>query len=105
MPLLMGLFEWGKGTTSIKRRLDHLIDQLSNMGAEPDLEASSNAAAQLSIICGAFKESSKYPVCCFTNDSQHRFCCDSIGPLTREAFMEKCVQCQAKIKTALSLLQ
>jgi hypothetical protein len=75
------------------------------MGTELDEEASSNAAAQLAIIFGAFKESNKYPVCCFSNDSQHRICCDSCGPLMREAFMEKCVKCQAKIKTALSLLQ
>ncbi|MGD6932934.1 MAG: hypothetical protein ACQCN5_01865 [Candidatus Bathyarchaeia archaeon] len=62
-------------------------------------------ATQLSIISGAFKESAKYPICCFINDSQHRLSCDSYGPLMREEFMEKCVKCQAKIKMALSFLQ
>lgn len=75
------------------------------MGVEPDPEAADNAAAQLAIICGAFRESAKYPVCCFVYDSQMQIVCDSCGPLGREQFMEKCVKCQTQIKQALSLLQ
>lgn len=94
-----------KGITSIKRRLDYLLDQLSSMGAEPDEKAAGNAVAQLAVICGAFKESKRYPVCCFIYDSQMRILCDSCGPLNREQFMEKCLKCQAQIKQTLSMLQ
>jgi hypothetical protein len=75
------------------------------MGIEPDEATSNNAVAQLAIISGAFKESTQFPVCCFIYDSQMRIVCDSFGPLMHEAFMEKCVKCQAQIKTALSLLK
>ena len=102
----MALLERGrKGITSIKRRLDHLIDQLSTMGAEPDPKAAGNAAAQLAIICGAFHESAKSPVCCFIYDSEKRIFCDSFGPLGQEEFMQKCTKCQSQIKQTLSLLQ
>ncbi len=94
-----------KGLTSIKKRLDHLLNQLSILGVEPDEEASSNAVAQLAIIAGAFKESAQFPVCCFSYDAQERILCDSNGPLGREQFMEKCAKCQAQIKMALEALQ
>ena len=91
--------------TSLKRRLDNVLNELSRMDTEPDEEASGNVAAQLSIIKGAFKESQRYPVCCFTYDAGSRIVCDTCGPLAFEAFMEKCRACQAQIKEALSILQ
>ncbi len=94
-----------EGLTSIKKRLDHLLSQLSIMGIELDEEASGNAVAQLAIITGAFKESSQFPVCCFSYDNQARIRCDSNGPLGREEFMEKCAKCQAQIKAAIQNLK
>ncbi len=95
----------GKGMTSLKRRLDYVLSQLSQMDIEPDEEASGSVAAQLSIVRGAFKESQSYPVCCFRYDDQSRIICDSCGPLTIGEFMKKCRVCQAQIKEALSVLQ
>ena len=91
--------------TSIKKRLDYVLNELSNMGSEPDEEASKSVAAQLSIIKGAFKESERFPVCCFTYDACSRIVCDVNGPLASEEFMKKCRQCQAKIKEALLTLE
>ena len=91
--------------TSLKKRLDNVLNELSRMDAEPDEETSNSVVAQLSIIKGAFKESERYPVCCFTYDSGSRIVCDTCGPLASEAFMEKCRACQAQIKEALSILQ
>jgi hypothetical protein len=75
------------------------------MGIEPDEEASSNCVAQLAIIKGAFKESTRFPVCCFKYDPDFRIVCDVHGPLDSEQFMAKCKECQAQIKEALSSLQ
>ena len=75
------------------------------MDSELDEQASGNVVTQLSIIKGAFKESDRFPVCCFTYDSGSRIVCDCNGPLGTEEFMEKCRVCQAQIKEALSLLQ
>ncbi len=75
------------------------------MDTEPDEETSGNVAAELSIIKGAFKESERYPVCCFTYDAASRIVCDTCGPLASDAFMEKCRACQAQIKEALAILQ
>jgi hypothetical protein len=97
--------EWGKRMSSLKKRLDNVLNELAAMDTEPDMETSGNAAAELSIIKGAFKESQRYPVCCFTYDAGKRIVCDTCGPLPSEAFMEKCRACQAQIKEALSLLQ
>jgi len=91
--------------TSLKKRLDHVLNELSVMDAELDEEASGNVATELSIIKGAFKESERYPVCCFTYDAGSRIVCDTCGPLGTEAFMEKCRTCQAQIKEALAILQ
>ena len=91
--------------TSLKKRLDNVLNELSNMDTEPDEEASGNVVAELSIIKGAFKESERYPVCCFTYDAGSRIFCDTCGPLATEAFMEKCRACQAQIKEALAILQ
>jgi hypothetical protein len=76
----------------MKKRLDYVLDQLSTMDAEPNMEASGSVAAQLSIIKGAFKESNKCPVCCFDYDSSARIICDVNGPLPTEEFMQKCKQ-------------
>ena len=97
--------ERGKGLTSIKKRLDYVLNELSLMGTEPNEKASSNVAAQLSIIKGAFKESERFPVCCFTYDACSRIVCDVNGPLANEEFMKKCKACQAQIKEALLILQ
>ena len=75
------------------------------MGNEPNEEATKSVATQLSIIKGAFKESDRYPVCCFTYDKCSRIVCDVNGPLAVEEFMKKCRQCQAKIKEALLTLE
>jgi hypothetical protein len=95
----------GRGLSSLKKRLDNVLNELSNMDIEPDEEASGNVVAELSIIKGAFKESERYPVCCFTFDSSSRIVCDTCGPLPTESFMEKCRVCQAQIKEALSILK
>lgn len=87
--------------TSIKRRLDYVLDEFSQLGSELDEKRSGSVAAQLAIIKGAFKESDRYPVCCFTLDDSSRFVCDVNGPLGAEEFMEKCRECQAQIKRAL----
>ncbi len=97
--------DWGKGLTSLKKRLDYVLDELSRMDTEPDEEASSTVASQLSIVKNAFRESKNYPVCCFTYDAASRMVCDSNGPLTPEEFMKKCRVCQAQIKETLSILQ
>ncbi|MCL4430445.1 MAG: hypothetical protein M1167_06800 [Chloroflexi bacterium] len=91
--------------TSLKKRLDNVLNELSTMDTELDEETSGNVAAELSIIKGAFKQSERYPVCCFTYDAGSRIICDTCGPLPTEAFMEKCRVCQAQIKEALSILQ
>jgi hypothetical protein len=91
--------------TSLKKRLDNVLNELSTMDIEPNEEASGNVAAELSIIKGAFKESRLYPVCCFTYDAGSRIVCDTCGPLASEEFMEKCRACQAQIKEALAILQ
>ena len=74
------------------------------MDTEPNEKASSNVAAELSIIKGAFKESERFPVCCFTYDACSRIVCDVNGPLATEQFMNKCRICQAQIKEALLIL-
>ena len=95
----------GKGLTSLKKRLDHLLTELSCLGIEPNNEASNNVVAELSIIKGAFKESTRFPVCCFTYDANSRIGCDVNGPLKTEQFMDKCKLCQAQIKQALLKLR
>ena len=94
----------GEGLTSIKKRLDYVLNELSVMDSKPDVEASSSVVAQLSIIKGAFKESDRCPVCCFDYDKNFRIVCDVNGPLATEEFMKKCRVCQAQIKEALSVL-
>jgi hypothetical protein len=74
------------------------------MDSELNDEASGNVAAQLLIIKGGFKESDRYPVCCFTYDACSRIVCDVNGPLATEEFMKKCRECQAQIKQALAVL-
>lgn len=90
--------------TSIKKRLDYVLNELSSMDTEFDEEASSSVAAQLQIIKEAFKESDRYPVCCFNFDACSRIVCDVNGPLSKEEFMKKCKACQAQIKQALTVL-
>jgi len=74
------------------------------MDSELDLEASGNVVKQLSIIKGAFKESDRFPVCCFRYDAGSKIGCDCNGPLGADEFMKKCRVCQAQIKAALALL-
>lgn len=90
--------------TSLKRRLDNVLNQLSQMDSEFDEQASGNVVTQLSIIKGAFKESDRFPVCCFRYDAGLRVVCDCNGPLGTEEFMKKCKVCQAQIKETLALL-
>ena len=103
--LLLFHLSLGKGLTSLKKRLDHLLTELSCIGVEPNEEASSNVVAELAIIKGAFKESAYFPVCCFRYDVHSRIVCDVNGPLAIEQFMAKCRDCQAQIKEALLSLQ
>lgn len=91
--------------TSLKKRLDHVLDQLSGLDAEPDEETAGNTTVQLSIIRGAFRESENYPICCFKYDTQARIICDTLGPLAIGEFMKKCRLCQTQIKEALKQLQ
>jgi hypothetical protein len=64
--------------TSLKKRLDYVIGELANMGTKPDVVACGTVAAQLSIVEHAFKESERYPVCCFTYDEHSRIVCDNL---------------------------
>ncbi len=100
-----GLISRGTTLTSIRKRLDHVLNKLSSIGTEPDEETASNLAAQLSIIKEAFKESENYPTCCFKYDAHQKVVCDVHGPLSMKEFMQKCRQCQAGIKNALTYLQ
>ncbi len=90
--------------TSIRKRLDYVLNELSNLGTEINEKASSNITTQLAIIKGAFKESSQFPVCCFTYNAEGKIVCDSNGPFFIEEFMDKCRICQAQIKEALMIL-
>ncbi len=87
--------------TSVRKRLDHVVDELNGMGTEPDEEASDNVIAELSVITAAYKESKSVPMCCFKYDVNSNVLCDVAGPLALEQFMEKCKQCQAQIKNVL----
>lgn len=91
--------------TSVKRRLHHVLNELSAMGTEPDEKAAGNVATQLSIIKAAFKDSQNYPMCCFRYDAEAKVICDVNGPLTLEQFMQKCRVCQAQMKKILVNLQ
>ncbi len=91
--------------TSLKRRLDCVLDQLALLDTETDEETSSNIAAQISIIQGAFRESENCPICCFRYNTQRQVLCDCQGPLTIKEFMKKCRDCQAQIKETLVMLQ
>ena len=90
--------------TSVKRRLDHVIDELEKMGIEIDDETPKNVIAELSVIKGAYKETIHAPMCCFRYDSQRRIHCDVAGPLEHKQFMEKCKECQAYIRILLTKL-
>ncbi len=96
--------ERGEGLTSIRKRLDNVLNELSNLGREPDEKACGNIAAELAIIRGAFKESYQFPVCCFTYDANGKVICDMNGPFAIEEFMNKCRLCQAQIKEILTIL-
>lgn len=91
--------------TSLRKRLDYVLNQLSQMDSELDEEAAGNIVAQLSIIQVAFKESEQYPICCFHYDVESRVVCDSNGPMALADFMIKCRGCQAQIKDALAQLR
>ena len=91
--------------TSVKKRLDYVLNELSAMGTEPDEKTSGNVVTQLAVIKSVFKESKNYPMCCFRYDADAKVICDVNGPLTMEEFMEKCRQCQATMKEVLVKLQ
>ncbi len=95
----------GTALTSVRKRLDKVLNELSTMTVEPDEKASGNVAAELKVIKAAFKESEHYPVCCFRYDAANRIVCDFAGPLALEQFMKKCRECQTHIRGALLHLQ
>lgn len=87
--------------TSVKKRLDHVLNELDQMGTETDEAAYRNVVAELKVIKGAYKETKHAPMCCFRYDSEQRIVCDVAGPLGHKEFMERCLECQAQIKTVL----
>ncbi len=91
--------------TSLKKRLDNILNELGLLGSEPDEKASCNIVAELSVVKEAFKESANFPVCCFRYDAESKVVCDVEGPLDLDEFMAKCKQCQAGIKKLLSCLK
>jgi len=91
-------------TTSIKRRLDHVLKELDALNVEPNEKATRNIATELAIIKSAFRETKHSPMCCFDYDRNFKISCDIAGPLAQEEFMGKCRQCQAQIKQTLQAL-
>ena len=87
--------------TSVKKRLDHVLNELDIMGTEINENAAKNVIAELLVINGAYKETKQAPMCCFRYDANSKIFCDVTGPLEHMEFMEKCKQCQAQIKTVL----
>jgi hypothetical protein len=90
--------------TSVKKRLDHVINELDTMGTELDEQTTKNVMAELAVIKGAYKETKYAPMCCFRYDADQKILCDIAGPLEHELFMEKCKKCQAHIKDVLATL-
>jgi hypothetical protein len=91
--------------TSVRKRLDHVIEELSNLGSEPNEETANNIATEIEVIKGQYKDSERVPMCCFRFDSKQRVLCDAQGPLELNEFMTGCRNCQEKIKTVLSKLK
>jgi hypothetical protein len=87
--------------TSVKKRLDHVLNELDSMGTTPDDAAANNVLAELAVIHGAYRETVRVPMCCFRCDTENKIACDVIGPLDKATFMEKCKRCQIEIKTML----
>jgi hypothetical protein len=87
--------------TSVKKRIDHVLNELDSMGTNPETDAPTNVIAELTVIKGAYRETKLAPMCCFRFDADNKILCDVIGPLEKEQFMEKCKQCQSKIKNVL----
>jgi hypothetical protein len=87
--------------TSVKRRLDHVLNELDAMGTETNEETARNVITELKVIKSAYKETKQAPMCCFRYDGEQKILCDVTGPLEHKQFMEKCRLCQAQIKTAL----
>lgn len=87
--------------TSVKKRLDHVLNELDKMGSEKDENTSRNVIAELKVIKSAYRETKQAPMCCFRYDSEQRIVCDVAGPLEHQQFMEKCLECQTEIKSLL----
>jgi len=91
--------------TSVRKRLDHVLNELDSLGIETNEETTKNVIAELKVINGAYRETKHAPMCCFRYDSQERIHCDVLGPFEHEQFMEKCKECQSQIKTVLTSLK
>ncbi len=91
--------------TSIKKRLDNVLNELDCIGIELDEEKAKNIMAQLRIVKGAYRQTQNAPMCCFHYDADQKLCCDMIGPLEKEAFMQECKACQAHIRDVLANLE
>ncbi len=87
--------------TSIKKRLDHVLNELDSMGTENNEQAAKNVMAELKVIKSAYKETKHAPMCCFRYNAEQKIHCDVTGPLEHKQFMEKCRECQIQIKTVL----
>ncbi len=90
--------------TSVKKRLDRVLNELGTLGTEADETTAKNIIAQLQIVAGAYRETQTSPMCCFYYDANQNIACDVAGPLSPEEFMQTCKACQAQIKTVLSNL-
>jgi len=91
--------------TSVRKRLDHVLNELDLLSSEPNEKTVNNIIVELAIIKKAYKTSQQVPMCCFRYDTDRRVVCDVVGPLSSEQFMQECKRCQVQIKTLLAELK
>jgi len=65
--------------TSLKKRLDNILNEISIIGREINVSGHS-------------------PPCCLVFHENDRISCDVLGPLPKEQFFQECSKCKARIK-------
>ena len=71
--------EKGPVMTSLRKRLDNVLNELS-------------------IISREISVSDQAPPCCLVFHKNDLISCDALGPLPREQFLLECSKCKARIK-------
>jgi len=71
--------ERGSMMTSLRKRLDNILDELS-------------------IISDEISVSDQSPPCCLVFHKNDLISCDVLGPLPKEQFLLECSKCKARIK-------